>query len=137
VFIGQPDSGVRSLERARQSSPGMPARVNRLLFAYAYAGRWSDVERVRAELRRPGGDLSGGIDAAYADFLLGDREPLVRLLTSEAGQRRWHQQYLFGCNPLIDPLWSDARFVAAMKKLTIEPCTLARPFPFPARGQKA
>ena len=55
---------------------------------------------------------------------------------TEAGQRRWHEQYFFGCNPLIDPLWSDERFVAAMKKLTIEPCPLARPFPFPARAQK-
>ena len=91
------------------------------------------MERIRAELRRPDGDHSGGIDLAFADFALGEREPLIRLLTTEAGQRRWHEQYLFGCNPLIDPLWSDPRFVAAMRKLTIEPCPHARPWPFPPR----
>jgi hypothetical protein len=67
----------------------------------------------------------------FADFIVtGDREPLVRLLITEQGQRRWHEQYLFGCNPLLDPLWSDARFQAAMARLTIEPCRLARPWPF-------
>ena len=136
VMSGQPDSAVRSLERARQVAPAMPGLLGKLLLAYAAAGRWGDVERIRAELRRPGGDRSGGIERAYADFVLGDREPLVRLLTTATGQRRWHEQYLFGCNPLLDPLWSDERFLAAMSKLTIEPCRLARPWPFPARPQR-
>lgn len=136
VINGQPDSAVRSLERSRQLSPGMPGRLGKLLFAYAAAGRWADVERIRAELHRPDGDRSGGIDVAYADFLLGDREPLVRLLTTDAGQRRWHDQYLFGCNPLLDPLWSDERFQAAMRKLTVEPCRLARPWPIPPRPRQ-
>jgi serine/threonine-protein kinase len=133
VISGQPDSAVRSLEWARQLSPGMPGRSGRLLFAYAAAGRWADAERIRTELHRPDGDRSGGIDVAFADFIFGDREPLVSLLATDAGLRRWHEQYLFGCNPLLDPLWSDARFQAAMRKLTVEPCRLARPWPIPPR----
>jgi Flp pilus assembly protein TadD len=130
---GQADSAVHSLERARQLNPGQPGLFGKLIFAYATAGRWADAERVRAELRRPGGDHAGGIEAAFADFVFGDREPLLRLLTTEAGQRRWFDQYLFGCNPMIDPLWSDERFVIAMRKLTIEACPLARPWSFPSR----
>jgi len=130
---GQWDSAARSLERARQLSPAMPGLVGKLIFAYAAAGRWADAERIRAGLRRPGGDPSGGIEPAFADFVFGDREPLVRLLTTRAGQRHWNEQYLLGCNPLIDPLWSDERFVAAMRKLTIEPCPLARPWSLPPR----
>lgn len=133
LIRGQPDSAVRSLERSRQLSPDMPGLFGKLLLAYAVAGRWTDAERLRADLHRPGGDRSGGSDAAFADFLFGDREPLVRLLTSSTGQRRWHEQYLFGCNPLLDPLWSDERFQAAMQKLTVEPCPLARPWPIPPR----
>jgi serine/threonine-protein kinase len=128
--IGETDSAVRSLERARQLAPAQPGVLGKLIFAYAAAGKWADAARIRAELHGPDGDRSGGIEAAFADYIFGDREPLVRLLTSEAGQRRWHEQYAFGCNPLIDPLWSDERFVVAMKKLTIEPCPLARPWPF-------
>jgi serine/threonine-protein kinase len=132
---GQPDSAVHSLERARQLSPTMRGLLGKMLFAYAAAGRWTDAERIRAELHVPGGDRSGGVETAFADFLFGDREPLVRLLTTETGQRRWYEQYRLGCNPLIDPLWSDARFVVAMRKLTLEPCALARPWAFPPRQQ--
>jgi serine/threonine-protein kinase len=130
---GQPDSAVHSLERARQLAPAQPGLFGKLIFAYASAGRWADVERLRAELRGPGGDRDGGFEVAFADFVLGDREPLVRLLTTDASQRRWHVHYLFGCNPMIDPLWSDERFVTAMRKMMIEPCALARPWPFPLR----
>ena len=127
VISGQPDSAVLSLERAKQLSPEMPNLIIKLLFAYAAAGRWADAARIRAQLHRPDGDRSGEIEVAYADFLFGDREPLVRLLTTDVGQRRWHEQYLFGCNPVLDALWSDARFQEAMRKLTVEPCRFARP----------
>lgn len=133
LISGEPDSAVRSLERARELSPGMPGRTAKLLFAYAAAGRWADAERKRAELNDANGDHSGGIDVAFADYLFGEREPLVRLLMRETGQQRWHEQYLFGCNPLLDPLWTDERFRGAMRKLAIEPCALARPWPITAR----
>ncbi len=131
---GELDSAVHSIERAGQLSPAMPGRVAKLLHAYAAAGRWDEAARVRAALRRPGGDGSGGIDLAFAEMIFGDREPLVRLLTTPVGQRRWHEQYLFGCNPLLDPLWSDPRFVKAMETLGILPCRLARPWPFVRRA---
>ncbi len=134
VIGGEPDSAVHSLERAGQLSPAMPGRLAKLLHAYAAAERWDDAERVRAALRRPDGDRSGGIDLAFAELIFGDREPLVRLLTTPVGQRRWHEQYLFGCNPLLDPLWSDQRFVRAMEALGVLPCRLARPWPFVRRA---
>jgi len=45
---------------------------------------------------------------------------------------RRFQKYggIVGCNPLFDPLWSAARFRAAMQRLTIDPCPLVRPWPF-------
>ena len=116
--------------RLHPDSPGQRAP---LLFAYAAAGRWADAERIRAQLRRSGGDGSGGGDAAFAELVFGDREPLVRLLMSEDGQRRWYESRGFGCNPFLDPLWADARFRAAMRDLGVEPCPLARPWPLPPR----
>jgi hypothetical protein len=85
---------------------------------------------VRGQLHRAGGDVSGGVEAAVADLVFGDREPLVRLLTRRATQRRFvGSGTWFGCNPMFDPLWADARFHAAMRTLTVEPCQLARPWP--------
>ncbi|MEO6528522.1 MAG: protein kinase [Gemmatimonadaceae bacterium] len=131
LFGGQPDSAVRTLERGARMHPDAPGQRSLLLFAYAAAGRWADAERVRAQLNRPGGDPSGGVMAAFAELVFGDREPLVRLLTTEVGQRRWR---MFGCNPLLDPLWADARFVTAMRRLAVKACPLARPWPLPPRA---
>lgn len=79
--------------------------------------------------------MSGGVETAFADAVFGDRAPLLRLLTESAGQRQfiggggW-----FGCNPMLDPLWSDARFRVAMRDLGVATCTLARPWPIPPRA---
>ncbi len=129
---GQPDSAVSTIEHAARLHPNAPQLASFQLFTYAVAGRWADAERMRAQLRRPGGERSGSDDAAFADLLFGDREPLVRLLSTEAGQRRWH---FLGCNPFLDPLWSDERFRSAMHKLDIEPCPLARSWPFRPPGK--
>jgi eukaryotic-like serine/threonine-protein kinase len=131
LFGGHPDSAVRAMERPEQVSA--PAHWLWLLVADAAAGRWTDAERVRAELHRPGTDQTGGGDAAFADFVFGDREPLVKFLATHQGQRRWATTNHLGCNPLLDPLWDDARFRGAMHALTIEPCPLAKPWPFAAK----
>ncbi|HEY0778148.1 MAG TPA: hypothetical protein VGD56_09300 [Gemmatirosa sp.] len=58
------------------------------------------------------------------------------MLTTDEGRRRWSAAGgLFGCNPMLDPLRADARFQAAMRRLTVVPCPLARPWPLraPAR----
>jgi serine/threonine-protein kinase len=133
VMSGEADSAVQILERSEPYTRNLPMRRKQLLFAYGAAGRWRDVERLRDEARRSAADLTGALDAAFAELLLGDRDPLVRLLTTREGQRRWVAESGFGCNPLIDPLWSDERFAKAMRTLGTEPCLLARPWPFSQR----
>jgi serine/threonine-protein kinase len=134
TFAGQPDSAVLTLERGMQVHPETPGNYSALVLAYAAAGRWADAERVRTQLRRPGGDPSGGAVAAFAELVFGDREPLVRLLSTAAGQRRWiDAEGALGCHPLLDPLWSDARFRAAMRRSSVEECKSARPWPFSLR----
>ncbi len=127
LFAGQADSAVRTLERARRLDPSDTRNTSSLLLAYAGAGRWADAARLRKQLHAPG---SSELDAAMADLAFGDSAPILRLLTSEEGQRHYVSiGFLFGCSPLIDPLWTDPRFRAAMHALTIEPCPLARPWP--------
>jgi serine/threonine-protein kinase len=137
AFGGAPDSAVHTFERGIRLHPDDSRMSVGLLVAYASAGRWREATRVRAALHRPGVGPSGWGDAAVADLVFGDREPLVRLLTSEAGQRRYIATGgIVGCNPLFDPLWADARFRAAMRSLTISVCARAEKWPFvaPAHG---
>jgi tetratricopeptide (TPR) repeat protein len=129
LVTGRADSAVRVLERLRVIAPQMPDYLSKLAFAYAVAGRWRDLERLGAELRRPGADPSGGVESAYTDFLLGDAEPLLRVLGSDAGGEYWQDRDLFGCNPLLDPVWADPRFAGVMKKWRQRPCPVAQQWP--------
>jgi len=138
VYDGQPDSAVLTLERGIRLYPDQLALKGRLLFAYAAAGRWAEVKRMRSELRRPGGDRTRGAMAAFADFLLGDRETLMRLVSTRDGQFRWSRMLRMsfnvpGCNPMVDPLWSNEGYRDAMRSQGMAPCLQARPWPLPPR----
>jgi serine/threonine-protein kinase len=135
AYSGRPDSAVRTLERAVRLYPTLTSLQGRLLFAYAAAGRWDAVERMRAQWRQHGGDRTGGALSAFAELLLGDREPVMRLIATRAGQRAMFRQnfVVTGCNPLVDPLWSDERYRAAMRGLGVAPCPQVQLWPFPPR----
>lgn len=129
VLSGHADSAAHTLERSTPYTDALPEQRKYLLFAYATAGRTAEVVRMRDELRRAGGDAAGAPDLAFAELALGNPEPLVRMLSTETGQLRWAASAQFGCNPLLDPLWTDARFAAAMRALHVTACSLARPWP--------
>ena len=131
-LTGHADSAVRTLERGAALHPDSPPLPKFQLFALAAAGKWADAQRLRDKLRRPGGDPTGGVDAAFAELVFGNPEPMVQLMSTEAGRRRWTETSFLGCNPFLDPLWPDARFRAEMRTMGIEPCPLARPWPFKA-----
>jgi serine/threonine-protein kinase len=137
VFAGQPDSAIVTFQRGMRFHGDDARIVGGLMLAYAAAGRWDDAEKLRRQLARPGVDRFDGIQAALGDLLFGDREPLVRILTSDAGLKRYMTSGGFlGCNPYFDPLWSDARFRAKMHSLGIEPCAAMRPWPFAIRHER-
>jgi len=52
VSMGQPQEGVRELERARDIEPGSPQVFYSLASAYAKLGRHADAEKARAEFLR-------------------------------------------------------------------------------------
>lgn len=133
IFGGQPDSAVRSQERGVRLYPRDTRLLSNLLLAYAATGRWDDARQIRARLHAtPDATLIDGTEAARADLVFGDREPLIGLLTSQNGLRRYVLAGgVLGCNPMLDPLWADAGFRAAMQRLTIEPCTRAQSWPLP------
>ena len=135
AFDGQADSAVRTLERGVRLNPEQRRTQALLIFAYAAAGRWDDAARMRRRVRQAGGEPASDALSAFADLAFGNREPLVHLLTTRAGQLRWFDEFYGpGCNPMIDPLWTDQRFRAAMHDLGVRPCVLARPWPIRPRG---
>jgi serine/threonine-protein kinase len=137
AFGGQPDSAVRTLERGVQLYPALVGMQVRLLFAYGAAGRWDDVRRMRARLRQDD-DRTADMLSAFADLVLGDPAPLLRLVSTRAGMLRWFDTLRTtfnapGCNPLADPLWADATYRAAMRDFGVASCPQVRPWPLPPR----
>ena len=100
------------------------------MFAYAAANRWDDAQRLRAQLNARGGDASGGVQAAYAEFIFGDPKPLLTLLETPTGARLFYDTFAwFGCNPLTEPLMKEPRYIAIVRPLNVETCSFSSPWP--------
>lgn len=128
IYTGKPAEAVQTLKRGLAIDHGSPQLTSTMVLAYAAANDWETAASIRQQLQYRAGESP--LEAAYADLVFGNREPLIALLTSRPGQRRiiadgGH----LGCNPLYDSLWEDPRFVAAMRRLSIAPCGLARVWP--------
>jgi serine/threonine-protein kinase len=127
---GQADSAVQTLEHGTMLQPSDLRLRTALLFAYAAAGRWDDATIVRNGLGDADQAFADGTEEAFADLVFGDRASLVSVLASAPGARRYLRSGgAIGCNPLFDPLWTDARFGAEMRRLGLEKCGLVRPWP--------
>jgi tetratricopeptide (TPR) repeat protein len=130
VFLGKADSAIAVIAPVYRRDPSAPAVAALLVFAYAAAGRWEDAQQLRTALNRPGGDASGGVQAAYAELVFGNRKPLLQMFETLDGQRRVFDTLgWFSCHPMLDPLASEQRFVAALRTLDVELCPLRSPWP--------
>ncbi len=135
VYTGRPAEAIQTLKHGLAIDPKSPQLMSTMVLAYAAANDWEDAASIRQQLQYHASESP--IEAAYADLVFGNREPLIALLTSRPGQRRITADGgHLGCNPLYDPLWEDPRFAAAMKRLSIAPCGLARVWPVGRRPDR-
>lgn len=131
AFDGTPDSAVRTLEQGARRLPGDSRIQAALILAYAAVGRRGDAERLRRQLRRPDAVLLDGSEPAIADLVFGDAKPLLDVMTHGATLRRFIAGGgVLGCNPLLDPIRSEARFRDAMRALGVRACPVGQAWPF-------
>jgi serine/threonine-protein kinase len=140
AFARMPDSAVAAFEAGmRLDSVAFSGRSS-LLFGYAVAGRWSDVDRQRARLERE--PWEPNYSRMVAELVEGDT---VAAMTSLEHGIAARDQYLgiisIPCDPLFDPLKANRRFAALMERIGAHACptTLAWPVgrrpPAPRKGR--
>jgi serine/threonine-protein kinase len=132
VFLGKPDSALTAFKQAFAVAKGAYGARGSLIFGYAAAGRWADVERERqlAKHDPPGNSpylakafdeaLSGRIDVAMTalEKSVANREPSLGSMS-------------LSCDPLVDPLKASPRFAPLMQRLGIRICPALGTWPVP------
>jgi len=132
AFAGMPDSAVAAFEAGmRLDSVAFGGRSS-LLFGYAAAGRWSDVDRQRAQLERE--TWEPNYSRMVADLVEGDTAAAMTALERGVAAR---EQYLgiisMPCDPLLDPLKPSPRFAALMQRIGARACPSTQPWPIGRR----
>jgi TolB-like protein/tRNA A-37 threonylcarbamoyl transferase component Bud32/Flp pilus assembly protein TadD len=134
LFAGHADSAEAWLAVRTEADTRSPGMLATLALVYAAQGRWGEVERLRAETSRPGGDPSNGVEAGVIALALGDRAPLLRVLRTPAGRRQWLTRfYSLGCSPVTAPLLREPAFVAMLERQGLRYCPDDTPWPIKPR----
>jgi serine/threonine-protein kinase len=139
TFSGHAELAVPRAEQAHREDPSLPGTLGALVLAYAAAGRWTDAERVRAqiahahELRvaRKGDTLSYDDLASALAFGIppGERASVIQRID-------WTDLVsimLGSCDPLLDPLKTDPAFKMVAQRLGIDMCADVTPWPIRKR----
>jgi tetratricopeptide (TPR) repeat protein len=112
---------LEELQQAVASSGESPLMKGSLGVGQALAGRRSAAEATLAELRAlRATSYASALDLAQVHAALGDREEAFRWLDEAAAERSFHLVYL-KVWPELDPLRSDPRFEALVRRLGLPP----------------
>jgi len=126
VFGGQAEKGVQVLERSFARDPGQFGSRGNMILAYAAGGRWDDVRRLYDDLTRKSAQVAD-LDLLDAYVAVGDREKALKVF------EHWTQQGIPdlapGCDPSLDPLHGDARFLAVIRRFGAGLCPVTTAWP--------
>jgi TolB-like protein/class 3 adenylate cyclase/Flp pilus assembly protein TadD len=118
---GEPAEAIAELRTARQLEPTNPEIDAAMGRAQADTGEREEAEKVLADLRER---LRHGFVSAYYPALvhvgLGQFDEAFDWLAKAEAERSFYIGWL-KVNPELDPLRSDARFAALLKKVGLEP----------------
>jgi serine/threonine-protein kinase len=126
IFAGQPETGVQVLERAYARDPGQFGSRGSLIFAYAASGRWDVVRRLYYDLTRKSAHAADA-DLLTAYLIVGDRQRALDAF--EHWTRHGIGDLAPGCDPGLDPLHNEPRFLAVMHRFGVGVCAVTTPWP--------
>jgi serine/threonine-protein kinase len=125
LFGGHPEQAVPVVEQlyAGGTQGGL------LVFSYAAAGRWKDASRLYRELA-PGLNSGRERGALMMHLVAGDREKALDVF--EAMTLHGLHQTPYGCDPTMQLLHDEPRFIAIMQRYGAGICPATTPWPVKA-----
>jgi serine/threonine-protein kinase len=123
LLDGQPEKALAHFKKAYDLDSTQFGNAAWLMFGYAVAGRWNDVDRVRAKIERDGGGNSPSFFKTVIAMVDGDYDTAVTYL--ERGFESREPLFLFmstSCDAFFDPIKSDRRYRALMQRYGMRIC---------------
>jgi TolB-like protein/Tfp pilus assembly protein PilF len=114
---GNAEEGIPLLERAVEKARRGAHILGVLGWGFALAGRRSEAEAVLAELNAKGAEAPAVVPKAWLLAALGDTEAAWQAM--EQAERQCQMMLLFVGMPGLDPLRSDPRFDALLRRMVM------------------
>lgn len=113
---GEFDKGIEEIKRG---SFGDSDSLSALAYAYAVAGKKTELNNTLEELKHhPGRDLAF-YGTAQVYVAMGDKDRALSLIEKDYERRSWRLNWL-KIDPTLDPIRQEPRFKALMRKMKLE-----------------
>jgi eukaryotic-like serine/threonine-protein kinase len=123
VFSGRAAEAVTAEQTSVRLNPEKPGVRGFLIFMYAAAGDWDNAKKLRAEIARKGGGPATDPDLFLADLAFGNTAEAMTYLERAFAQRSYtNLSSSPGCDPMLDILKTEPRYVALMRSAGIRIC---------------
>ncbi|MEP6507861.1 MAG: protein kinase [Gemmatimonadales bacterium] len=131
IFAGQTDTGLADMQTNYRLAPQTPGARGTLVFSYAAAGRWKEAADLRHEIIRRNAGNPADPDIFFSDIAFGDRAGTLTTLEQafEPGSAPGNLTQSPGCDPMLDILKSEPRYVSLMRSKGIKICPATARWP--------
>jgi hypothetical protein len=125
LLRGFPDSARIALATAGRFGPRLPGYRGLSVHAFAGAGRWREASQLRDSIRTdPDARQSDG-DLMLAALAFGDRAAALDAMErANAAHELVTVTSYPGCDPLLESLHGEQRFIAMMRRLGVAVCAV-------------
>ena len=130
VFTGRVAEAVRAEQTSVRLGPEKPGVHGYMMFMYAAAGDWKNVRQLRSEALSGNRDSSKDPDLFLADIVLASKAEALTYL-ERAFARHSYAAYSNspGCDPFLDILKNEPRYIALMHSAGIRICPATARWP--------